>query len=159
MKGDLSHTHDLPGGFQVFGKIQGQWSPEPLIYTEQYAAGGLDTCRGYLEGTVVGDSGLFGSAELRSPSLLAGHAGINEWRVYGFFDGGAVYNTYPNSANPPPTQFNLASFGFGSRLKMMKYLNGSIDYGVPITTQPYNQNPPSVMAWSPLITFRLFGEF
>ena len=159
LKSDLSHTHDLPYGFQAYGKIQGQWSPEPLIYTEQYAAGGLDTCRGYLEGAVVGDSGLFGSAELRSPSLLAGHAGINEWRVYGFFDGGAVYNTYPNTANPPPTQFNLASFGFGSRLKMMKYLNGSIDYGVPITSQPYNQNPPSVVAWSPLITFRLFGEF
>lgn len=160
VKGDLSHTHDLPYGFQAFGKIQGQWSPEPLIYTEQYAAGGLDTCRGYLEGAVVGDSGLFGSAELRSPSLLAGHAGINEWRVYAFFDGGAVYNTYPLGTYPsPPTQYNLASFGFGSRIKIYKYLNGSIDYGVPLTTQPYNQNPPSVVAWSPLITFRLFGEF
>jgi hypothetical protein len=160
LKGDLSHTHDLPGGFQIYGKVQGQYSPEPLIYTEQYAAGGLDTCRGYLEGTVVGDSGLFGSAELRSPSLLAGHAGVNEWRVYGFFEGGAVYNTYPaGTANPPPTQFTLASFGFGSRLKMFKYLNGSIDYGIPLTSQPYNQNPQSVVAWSPLITFRLFGEF
>jgi hemolysin activation/secretion protein len=42
-KSDLSHTHDLPYGFQIYGKIQGQWSPEPLIYTEQFAAGGLDT--------------------------------------------------------------------------------------------------------------------
>ena len=160
LKSDLSHTHDLPGGFQIYGKVQGQVSPETLIYTEQYAAGGLDTCRGYLEGTVVGDSGLFGSAELRSPSLLAGHARINEWRVYGFFDGGAVYNTYPTgTAGNPPTQFNLASFGCGSRLKMLTYLNGSVDYGMPLTTQPYNQHPASVVAWSPLITFRLFGEF
>jgi len=160
LKSDLSHTHDLPGGFQIYGKVQGQVSPEPLIYTEQYAAGGLDTCRGYLEGAVVGDSGLFGSAELRSPSLLAHRVGVDEWRVYGFFDGGAVYNTYPSgTAHNPPTQFNLASIGFGSRLKVLNYLNGSIDYGVPMTTQPYNQNPPSVVAWSPLLTFRLFGEF
>ena len=160
LKSDLSHTHDLPGGFQIYGKVQGQVSPETLIYTEQYAAGGLDTCRGYLEGVVVGDSGLFGSTELRSPSLLPGRAGIDEWRVYGFFDGGAVYNTYPSgTVQNPPTQFNLASFGFGTRLKMLHYLNGSLDYGVPMTTQPYNQNPPSVVAWSPLLTFRLFGEF
>jgi hypothetical protein len=42
---------------------------------------------------------------------------------------------------------------------MFKYLNGSIDYGMPLITQPYNQNPATVMAWSPLVTFRLFGEF
>jgi len=159
-KSDLSHTHDLPGGFQIYGKIQGQFSPEPLIYTEQYAAGGLDTCRGYLEGAVVGDSALMGSAELRSPLLLAGHMGIDEWRVYAFFDGGAVYNTYPSSAtSTPPNQYNLASYGFGSRAKIYKYLNGSVDCGIPLITQPFNQNPPAVMAWSPLVTFRLFGEF
>jgi len=160
LHGDLSHTHDLPYGFQIFGKVQGQVSPEPLIYTEQFSGGGLDTCRGYLESTVVGDSGAFGSVELRSPILLPGHVGINEWRVYGFFDGGAVYNTYPaGSSNTPPNQYNLASFGFGSRIKIFKYLNGSIDYGVPLITQPYNQNPATVLAWSHLITFRLFGEF
>jgi hemolysin activation/secretion protein len=160
IKGDLSHTHDLPGGFQIFGKLQGQASPEPLIYTEQYAAGGLDTCRGYLEGTVVGDSGLFGSVEVRSPSLFAGRAGLNEWRVYGFFDGGTVTNVYPQDSGPnPPSFYNLASFGWGTRIRMLKHLNGSLDYGIPLVTQPTNQNPASVMAWSPLITVRIFGEF
>ena len=158
-KSDLSHTHDLPYGFQIFGKIQGQWSPEPLIYTEQFAAGGLDTCRGYLEGTVVGDSALCESVELRTPMLLKGHAGIDEWRAYAFFDAGNVYNSYPGAINPPPTQFDLASYGFGTRLKMFHYLNGSLDFGVPLTTQPYNQTPPAVVAYSPLITFRIFGEF
>ena len=160
VRGDLSHTHDLPWGFQAFGKIQGQYSPEPLIYTEQFSGGGLDTCRGYLEGTVVGDSAIFGSMELRSPSLFPGKLGINEWRVYSFVDAGSVYNVYPaGTVNPPPTQFNLASFGCGSRLKMFGFLNGSVDFGIPLITQPYNQVPPSTLAWTPLITFRLFGEF
>ena len=158
-KSDLSHTQDLPYGFQIYGKIQGQWSPEPLIYTEQFAAGGLDTCRGYLEGIVVGDSALCESVEMRSPLLLKGHAGIDEWRAYAFFDAGNVYNSYPGATNAPPSRFNLASYGFGTRLKMFHYLNGSVDLGIPLTSQPYNQNPPAVVAYSPLITFRLFGEF
>jgi hemolysin activation/secretion protein len=151
LKSDLSHTHDLPGGFQIYGKVQGQVSPEPLVYSEQFAGGGLDSCRGYLEGTVAGDNALFGSVELRSPSLLAGHVGINEWRVYGFMDGGTV-----TLNDPLPGQtslFNLASYGFGSRLRMFNHLNGSIDVGIPtISQQP-------VIAYSPLITFRIFGEF
>jgi len=151
LKGDLSHTHDLPGGFQIYGKVQGQISPNPLVYSEQFAGGGLDTCRGYLEGTQAGDNAVFGTAELRSPSLLAGHAGVNEWRVYGFFDCGSL-----GLNEPLPGQtalFNFASYGGGSRLRMYKDLNASIDVGIPLV----NQAP--VMAWSPLITFRLFGDF
>lgn len=161
LDGDLSHTHDLPGGFQIFGKAQGQVSPEPLIFTEQFSGGGLGTCRGYLESTVVGDSGIFGTIELRSPLLMTGHAGINDWRVYAFFDGGTVTNVAPSGSTTPvyAPSFNLASYGFGSRLKMFKYLNGSVDVGIPMTSQPAGQIPYSVVAWSPLVTFRLFGEF
>jgi hemolysin activation/secretion protein len=151
LKGDLSHTHDLPGGFQAFGKFQGQASPNPLVYSEQFAGGGLDSCRGYLEGTVAGDNAAFGSVELRSPSMLAGHAGVDEWRVYGFMDGGTV-----TLNDPLPQQnsiFNLAAYGFGTRLRMFGHLNGSIDVGVPLVTQQ------PVIAYSPLITFRIFGEF
>ena len=162
LKADLSHTHDLPEGFQIFGKVQGQYSPEPLIYSEQFAGGGLDTCRGYLEGTVAGDSAAFGSVELRSPSLLPGHAGINEWRVYSFFDGGAVCNV-PVQGGNRVSQFTLAAYGFGSRARLFSGLNGSLDVGVPLTSQPTSapgaSTPMSVLAWNPLWTFRLFGEF
>lgn len=150
-KSDLSHTHDLPAGFQIYGKVQGQVSPNPLVYSEQFAGGGLDTCRGYLEGTVAGDNAAFGSVELRAPSLLAGHGGINEWRIYAFLDGGTI-----TLNDPLPEQishFNMAAYGFGSRLRVFNHLNGSVDVGIPLVTQQ------PVMAYSPLITFRLFGEF
>lgn len=186
-RGDLSHTHDLPGGFQIFGKLQGQWSPTPLIFTEQFVAGGLDSCRGYTEATVLGDSALMGSIELRSPQILAGHLGISEWRVYAFFDGGTVLDgtpgsEYSNDGNifSSDNQYNLASYGFGTRCKIAKYLNASIDAGIPLITQgPVLPPSPSAGAWgktvgntvngttgnyfnmanSMLITFRLFGEF
>jgi hemolysin activation/secretion protein len=186
-RGDLSHTHDLPGGFQIFGKVQGQWSPTPLIFTEQFVAGGLDSCRGYTEATVLGDSALMGSVELRSPQILAGHLGVSEWRVYAFFDGGTVLDGTPGSQYSndedifsSDTQYNLASYGFGTRCKIAKYLNASIDAGFPLITQsPVLPPTPSAGAWgktvgntvngtpgnyfnmanSMLITFRLFGEF
>jgi hemolysin activation/secretion protein len=151
LKGDLSHTHDLPGGFQFFSKVQGQISPNPLVYSEQFAGGGLDTCRGYLEGTIAGDNAIFSSTELRTPSILGGHAGVNEWRAYWFFDCGRV-----TLNDPLPQQiggWNMAAYGFGSRLRMYKDLNGSIDVGMPMISQQ------PVLAYSPLITFRLFGEF
>jgi hemolysin activation/secretion protein len=151
MKADLSHTHELPEGFQFFGKVQAQVSPEPLVYSEQFAGGGLDTCRGYLEGTQAGDNALFGSTEIRSPSLLGGHAGLNEWRVYGFFDGGTLTLNQPLPGQI--STFNFASYGGGSRIRMYKDLNASIDVGIPLVTEA------PVMAWSPLVTFRLFGAF
>jgi hemolysin activation/secretion protein len=162
VKGDLSHTHELPEGFQIFGKVQGQYSPEPLIFSEQFAGGGLDTCRGYLEGTVAGDSAAFGSLELRSPLLMRGHVGIDEWRVYSFFDGGAVCNV-PVAGASTVSQYTLAAYGFGTRARIFSGLNASLDVGVPLNSQPTaapGTTPnPSVLAWSPLWTFRFFGEF
>ena len=156
LSGDLSHTHDLPGGFQLYGKVQGQVSPNPLVYSEQYSGGGLDTARGYLESTQVGDNGVFGSAEFRSPSLLQGHVGVNEWRVYAFLDGGTL-----TLNNPLPGQiatFNFASYGGGSRLRIYKDLNGSLDVGVPMISE-YPSGAVPILAGSVLVTFRLFGEF
>lgn len=156
LSGDLSHTHDLPGGFQIYGKVQGQVSPNPLVYSEQYSGGGLDTCRGYLESTQVGDNGVFGSAEFRSPSLLQGHVGVNEWRVYAFLDGGTL-----TLNDPLPGQiatFNFASYGGGSRLRMYKDLNGSLDVGVPMISE-YPSGALPILAGSVLVTFRIFGEF
>jgi hemolysin activation/secretion protein len=69
LRGDLSHTHPLPGGFQLYGKVQGQASGRPLLPSEQFSGGGLDSARGYLESTAVGDNALFGTLELRSPSI------------------------------------------------------------------------------------------
>jgi hemolysin activation/secretion protein len=60
-RGDVSHTHDLPEGLQLYTRVQGQASEQALINTEQIAGGGLNTVRGYLIATQLGDSGVFGT--------------------------------------------------------------------------------------------------
>lgn len=152
LRGDLSRTQDLPGGLQVFGKVQGQIADSPLINSEQYAGGGLNTVRGYLESAALGDSGVFGTIELRSPSLI-GKAGEkrNEWRLYAFLEGGTLM-----LSDPLPEQkshFDLGSYGVGTRFRVFNVLNGSVDVAVPMITQGQS------LANDVFVTFRVWADF
>ena len=158
VRGDLSHTHDLPGGFQVFGKVQGQASKDPLVNSEQFAGGGLATVRGYLESELLGDSGWFVTTELRSPSFLSpwvkveeGKDPPTEWRLHAFFDGGRLYLN-----DPLPEQkdvFDLASVGLGTRLRLFEHLNGSIDVAWPLVDQT------TTRSGDPFFSFRFWADF
>lgn len=149
-KGEATHTHDLPLGFQIFGGIQGQVANKPLVDSEQFAVGGLDTVRGYLEAETLGDNALVGSFEFRSPNITK-LFGIREWRVYGFAEGGMA------SINDPlPEQqsyYTLASIGGGSRIDILDHLHGSVDLGVPMISQANS------IAGGLLVTFEIWADF
>ena len=66
-RGDLSETIELPRGFQLFAKVQGQVADQPLVNSEQFAGGGLGTVRGYLEAEELGDNAIFGSDRATDP--------------------------------------------------------------------------------------------
>ncbi|HZP60799.1 MAG TPA: POTRA domain-containing protein [Opitutaceae bacterium] len=134
-RGDLSHTHDLPAGFQVFGKVQGQIADRPLVDNEEFGGGGLDTVRGYLEAEQIGDNAFFGTVELRSPSVLNwfGKSASGEWRFYAFGDGGWL--TLNNALPEQTSRFGLASVGAGSRIRLLDHFGGSIDAALPLSTQ------------------------
>lgn len=151
-RGDLSHTRDLPGGFQVFVKAQGQAADEPLVNSEQFSGGGLGTVRGYLESEELGDDGIFGSAEMRSPSLgeLLGKT-VDEWRFYLFGEGGLL--TINDPLPEQEAKMKLASVGVGSRFKLINHLNGSLDVGLPL------DKGPQTNAYEALLTFRLWADF
>jgi len=151
-RGDFSHTHDLPGGFQAYTHVQGQAASQPLINTEQIAGGGLNTVRGYLIATQLGDSGVFGSLELRSPSFIgSAKEKENEWRVYTFVEGGKLYvnNTLPEEKR----SHDLASVGVGSRFRYLNHFTGSLDVGIPLVTQP------NAIAHDVYFTFRVGMDF
>ncbi len=152
VRGDLSHTRDLPGGFQLFVKGQGQAANEPLINSEQFSGGGLGTVRGYLESEELGDNGIFGTAEMRTPSLkdFLGKT-VDEWRFYFFGDGGLL--TINDPLPDQEAKMKLASVGLGTRIKLLNHLNGSLDVGLPL------DNGPQTNAYEALLTFRLWAEF
>lgn len=150
LRGSLSHLQELPFGFQAYGLIQGQGSPTSLVDSEQFSMGGLNTVRGYLESSVLGDSAVAGTLELRSPSFVSWLPGGNDWRVFGFVDAGSAF---VNEPLPEQTsQFNLMSVGFGTSIQLLDHLNGSLLLGVPFISQGESS------AFEPLFSFRVWGE-
>ena len=116
------------------------------------AAGGLNTVRGYLIATQLGDSGIIGSVELRSPSFIGtGKDKANDWRAYAFLEGGQLYtnNTLPGEKRT----HDLASVGIGTRVRWLDHLYGSLDLGVPLVTQP------NAIAHDLYLTFRVGADF
>jgi hemolysin activation/secretion protein len=163
---DVSHTQELPEGFQVYGKIQGQLADGPLVSSEQISAGGLDTVRGYLESETLGDDGIIGNLEFRSPNLgellqkqmkdesgqgTPRFATFNEWRMFTFADAGRV--TIQRPLPEQDSKFDLWSYGVGSRFKMFNTLNGLLALSVPMTSQTFTH------AGNPRVNVRIWGEF
>ena len=153
LRGDFSHTADLPYGLQAYGKVQGQLSNDALISSEQFSAGGLDTVRGYLESEALGDNGLLGAVELRSPSMTdyLGDDVLNEWRFHAFLDGGHLWINEPLPEQE--ARFSLWSYGLGTRIQLLDYLNGSLDVGFPMIGQEGTE------AGGRRVHVRLWGEF
>jgi hemolysin activation/secretion protein len=151
----VAHTHDLESGAQIFAKVQGQLSDQPLINNEQIAGGGLGTVRGYLEATSLGDNGIFVTTELRSPSLVGtGESSANpknEWRFHAFVDAGllGIYDELPGQKD----RAGLSSAGFGTRIKYREHYNGSVDVAVPFIEQ-LNADDGEVR-----VTFRGWADF
>ncbi len=133
LRGDVTHTRKLPPDAPISARLQGQLASGPLINKEQFAAGGLDTVRGYLEGEVLGDHGLVGSLELVSPNLAAGRLARTDFKALLFADGGHLRLT-----DPLPEQtssFDLASVGAGFRFRLFEHFDGALYFAVPFVEQ------------------------
>ena len=152
LRGDLAHTRDLPEGFQFYAKMQGQIADKPLVNSEQFSGGGIGTVRGYLESEELGDNGILGSLELRTPSLLGlMEKTTDDWRIYAFTDGGelSIYEPLPEQQSA----FLLGSVGVGTRFRIHQYFNGSLDLGLPLVAGPQTD------IYRMLLTFRVWMEF
>ena len=111
---DLKHTEKLAGGWSLFSRVSAQLAGSPLISNEQFAIGGADSVRGYLETEVLGDRGLLGGLELRTPTLWPGESRIpGQAYLIGFVEGAVVevLDALPGQR----TRSSLASSGLGLR--------------------------------------------
>ena len=123
----------------LFSKLEGQITSDVLIPTEKLALGGYNTVRGYHSRGYLGDSGVYGTFELRTPilvdtcaSLFSDREGKSPFdRIQGvlFTDYGYTrYNDLPRGYDDDEW---LWSVGFGLRSALTKYCQTRLDIGVP----------------------------
>lgn len=132
IRADLKHTQKLPNDWSVQVRLSGQLANQPLISAEQFTIGGVDSVRGYLESSGLGDNGISGTLELRTPPLFKYFKtdffkdSIKELYAYSFIDAGyvGIYDALPNQDKSS----ELYAAGLGIKLKASKGFFTNLDY-------------------------------
>jgi len=132
LRGNGQQSWNLPARFQLVGRAAAQYSVAPLVSNEQFGIGGVDTIRGYLESSQLGDYGFNGSVELRNDApaeLLKLPRGAAY--VLLFYDAGivAIQAPLPNQAR----HADLASFGAGLHVTGWYGLDFYLDWAHALT--------------------------
>lgn len=131
-----SHYRDLGKRAGIFLAAAGQWSPDPLLASEEFSAGGLPVGRAYDYAEIMGDRGVSAQAELRvgwDPQLRP----LTFVQTYGFLDGAKVWNY---NAAPGWESVDLASAGAGVRLVFRDRLSLRFEMAKPLGPTPFGQS-------------------
>ena len=126
----------------LFMKAEGQYASCPLIAAEKLALGGHNTIRGYTKKGYLGDNGIYGTLELRTPILLdffsntfgrkTSNNPLDRLQFVAFTDVG-----YIEFIDPLPGVEEsevLMSVGGGVRIAVTKYSQLRLDVGVPVAS-------------------------
>ena len=126
--------------WMLFLKLEGQYTTENLIPTEKLSLGGYNTMRGYHTRGYIGDYGVYGTAELRTPILVDGIASffgdrtektpIDRLQGLVFMDyGWTAFNDLPSGYDDEEFLF---SAGIGARAALTKYSQLRCDLAFPL---------------------------
>jgi len=130
LRAGLRHTETFRR-WSLSGRLEVQFASGMLLPNEQYAAGGIDTVRGYQESEQTGDRAVRFSLELRTPSL---QLGSSAWPLrltgVGFYDSARLTSLQydpSRSAALPSRHSLLRGTGAGLRLSGPKGLSMDLD--------------------------------
>ena len=105
-----------------------QISSDDLVPLETFSLGGVQSVRGYRQDFLLGDSGVFASAEVRIP-VVRWNNNQSSLSAVPFFDFGTAWS---NSSERDQDEDTLASLGVGLKLDLIETLSARIDYGIPL---------------------------
>lgn len=147
---DADYLHTFKGDIGLFGRLSAQVADSPLVSNEQFAAGGLTSVRGYYQSEAVGDAGINGQIELRSPSFGPSLTDlIDDWRVFGFTD--AAYIAFKEPGPGVAGETTLWSAGLGTSFRLFTYLSGEAVIAWPLEN--------SLRGDGPYATFSVKAEY
>ncbi|XRD91010.1 ShlB/FhaC/HecB family hemolysin secretion/activation protein [Dyella nitratireducens] len=128
---DFNYVHSFAGDFAVATRASAQASDQPLISSEQFAAGGMSSVRGYLSAEETADNGAIASVELRTPSIHAWVGSFaDDWRFHLFVDSARLMLIDPLAEQRG--RFTLLSTGVGTSFTVFHDLSGDVEYAYPL---------------------------
>ncbi|MBK3774475.1 BamA/TamA family outer membrane protein [Azospirillum brasilense] len=127
---DITRVQQLPANFSILATATMQAAGTPLLASEQIALGGPSYGRAFDEGEISGDSGWAGSLELRYTPVLPENAFAQGVQIYGFVDGGEVWNRSSLEQN---SRNSLVSVGGGVRAGLVERLFATLEIDKPLT--------------------------
>jgi hemolysin activation/secretion protein len=128
-----SHYRDLGRRAGIHVQADAQWSPDPLLASEEFAAGALPYGRAYNYAEIAGEKGAGALAELRYGFDPAGPA-LSFFQLYAFADAAKVWR---KDASPGFESAALASAGVGTRLTFGRRATVRVEAARPLTRIPY----------------------
>ncbi|MGG6264276.1 ShlB/FhaC/HecB family hemolysin secretion/activation protein [Leptolyngbya sp. AN03gr2] len=109
-----------------------QLSDRSLVPIEQFSLGGPGSVRGYAQNALIGDNGIFGSAELRIHLTRSSAGGL---QIIPFIDAGTVWNASGGSIR----NNTISSVGVGLQW-IQNELQLRANYAIPLATFPNEGN-------------------
>ena len=157
--GQAQYVSKIYESLQFVGRAAGQIATQPLYPFEQFAIGGSNTVRGYVQNALVRDDAAIGSIELRRslfrlPIPLVSNAEKDgAVSIDGFMEGGRGWN-YRGS--PPGTVVNgIASVGVGMRWEIGAGLVAHVDCAWGFIRPNFSQPVPFLQP----VSFAVVAQF
>jgi hemolysin activation/secretion protein len=135
-------------------RADGQWASEPLISSEQFGAGGVNSVRGYHEGEVFGDTGWHLSLEQQTPPHTVGMVSDNNpltLRGSVYMDYARVYLLDSPQGRSSSTQ--LWGAGFGAVASAGSHWQAQFLFSWPLL------NTITTPKYQPFFNFALTAQF
>lgn len=125
-----AHLQPLFGRVSAFVLVNGQYSCDPLLASEQYGFGGSQLGRGYDPAEIIGDRGAAGSLELRY-DMAPGWFMLQTVQAYAYYDAGVIWNI--KDVVSVQRKVSATSAGIGARFTVASHLSGNLMFTQPLT--------------------------
>ena len=128
---NADHLQPLLAGTSVFARFMAQVAGAPLITNEQFAAGGSDDVRGYLEAERLGDNAVAATLELRSANLSRFYPSqLQNLQLLAFTDAAELFVKSPLPGSKASNM--LWSTGVGLRIEAAQHLQAMLMWAYPL---------------------------
>jgi len=126
-KGSFGYRYLLPWDFSLSLLLRGQGATDPLLSSEQFALGGIDTVRGYVQTAFLADNAFVSNLAFYFPTFTLFRRFEDKSTFYLFYD--VAYGSNYQPISDAVSDQYMSGVGGGYIFEVLPYLSCKTDYG------------------------------